>query len=418
MLILIIESFFVLLGISMGALLLFGSRPSFAFRFLGLHLLCASLLTIVQIFFNYSFFRVYPHLFRIWEPLSLISPVALYLFYRMVLYNEYELRKWDWIFFIPALLLALYHLPFYLLTTAEKKAIIDSIYELPNPSPDLGTNTIQTLYINLVKTTWTLSLFAYTCWLVYRYPKISNQELIKHNPVLWSFLKDQLVIKLIGIIYVLLFFSIVSNPNDARIFEQISTFAALFFPIIYILKYPYILRGFILPENPDFVKNILPESPALYETTEDNTVPIRAKSLTPKEKDLLTHRMNRIETFLLVEKPYLQGSFTLKELSRNINLPERVISNTIKEMKQLNYTTYINSLRIRYLIEKLNEDEKWRSYNVESLCFSIGFNSLNSFYLSFRYFYGMAPKEYINTQILPTIHKHSGLHAKSELPCG
>ena len=114
-----------------------------------------------------------------------------------------------------------------------------------------------------------------------------------------------------------------------------------------------------------------------------------------------SRRMLRIETFLLVEKPYLKEGFHLSELANKISIPERVISSTIKEVHGQNFNNYTNSMRILYMIDQLKTSHKWRAYSIESISFMIGFNSQNTFYIAFKRYMGMTPKAYIDS--LPAI---------------
>ena len=97
-----------------------------------------------------------------------------------------------------------------------------------------------------------------------------------------------------------------------------------------------------------------------------------------------------------MDQPYLQGTFTLKMCASKVNMSERMTSATIRKVKGMNYNTYINSLRIHYFIESLQKDAKWMDYSVESISYSVGFNSPNSFYQAFKQLTGETPREYMD----------------------
>lgn len=61
----------------------------------------------------------------------------------------------------------------------------------------------------------------------------------------------------------------------------------------------------------------------------------------------------------------------------------------------MNVNSYINSLRINYILEKLNSDPKYLQYSISYLAGETGFSTHSKFSQVFKNVVGMNPSEYI-----------------------
>ncbi len=132
---------------------------------------------------------------------------------------------------------------------------------------------------------------------------------------------------------------------------------------------------------------------------------IKTKPLLEKDSDYIKNlpklslaskkRWLVIESHLKDEMPYLEQDFSIKKLEADLNISSKTIGKTIKSLYESNFNQFINQLRIEYVLYKLDNDAKWRSYTVEALANNIGFNSTNSFYAYFKEFTGQTPRAYI-----------------------
>ncbi|MBV6879830.1 helix-turn-helix domain-containing protein [Epilithonimonas ginsengisoli] len=64
--------------------------------------------------------------------------------------------------------------------------------------------------------------------------------------------------------------------------------------------------------------------------------------------------------------------------------------------KGKNFNSYINDLRINYILIKLKTEQKYRNYKVTSLAEECGFASHNTFVAAFRSVTGLSPASFIN----------------------
>jgi len=100
---------------------------------------------------------------------------------------------------------------------------------------------------------------------------------------------------------------------------------------------------------------------------------------------------------MVKDKLYLNPNLSLSQLAYHINIPPYYLSMIFKFLNT-NFYDYINSYRVKEVIEKLS-DEKNDKYNIVALAFESGFNSKASFQRIFKNHTGMTPTEYKNNII-------------------
>lgn len=108
------------------------------------------------------------------------------------------------------------------------------------------------------------------------------------------------------------------------------------------------------------------------------------------EKELLL----KLNLFELSGK-YTKKNISLKTLSQQLETNPRYLSEVINKHKNTNFNTYINELRIDYIIKKLKEDSDYRKYKVSYLAEESGFSSHSLFTTVFKNKLGVAPIDYI-----------------------
>lgn len=102
-----------------------------------------------------------------------------------------------------------------------------------------------------------------------------------------------------------------------------------------------------------------------------------------------------IEKYLQLEKPFLNGQFTIRELSDKINIPQNEISQIIHTKTNMYYSDFMNKYRVEVFKEKLNDPNN-ESFTIFSLAMDCGFASKTSFNRIFKHHTGLTPSEYKN----------------------
>ena len=104
----------------------------------------------------------------------------------------------------------------------------------------------------------------------------------------------------------------------------------------------------------------------------------------------------KLSNLMVKEKPYLDAQLSLKKLADMMNISPNNLSQVINSQKDKNFFDYVNSYRIRELIELL-KNEKNKQYTILSLAMDAGFNSKSAFNASFKKLTDMTPSEYLKS---------------------
>ncbi|CAM1366007.1 Transcriptional regulator, AraC family [Tenacibaculum litopenaei] len=117
-------------------------------------------------------------------------------------------------------------------------------------------------------------------------------------------------------------------------------------------------------------------------------------ALTPMEDNHSTptdERIQTLNTYLKTEKPYLNASLTIQQLSDAMDIPVRELSGIINQETGKHFFDYINEFRINDAKELLTSDQ---DLTVLEILYDVGFNSKSSFYTAFKKETNQTPTSY------------------------
>jgi AraC-like DNA-binding protein len=92
---------------------------------------------------------------------------------------------------------------------------------------------------------------------------------------------------------------------------------------------------------------------------------------------------------------YLKQDCNAYTIAKKIKTNTTYLSKVVNAYHQKNFNTYINDLRIGYVIIKLKDDTRFRAYSVQSISEEIGYKSPDSFTKYFKKRTGLLPSVYI-----------------------
>lgn len=87
---------------------------------------------------------------------------------------------------------------------------------------------------------------------------------------------------------------------------------------------------------------------------------------------------------------------SLHSLAKKCKTNPKYLSKIINTHFQKNFRTYINDLRIQYVLKKLKNDTQFRTYSVKVLAQECGFSTTESFSKAFLKNTGWYPSQYIS----------------------
>lgn len=111
-----------------------------------------------------------------------------------------------------------------------------------------------------------------------------------------------------------------------------------------------------------------------------------------KSEQLLLKKLHRFEQ----SENYLNPEISLTILAKQLDTNTKYLSEVVNKNKGKNFNSYINELRINYILQKLKNETKYRNYKVISLSEECGYASHSTFIAAFRSVTGISPSSFIN----------------------
>lgn len=122
--------------------------------------------------------------------------------------------------------------------------------------------------------------------------------------------------------------------------------------------------------------------------------PLKKQLIIPKEtEEEILSGLQQFEQ----SKKYLDNNMSLPTLAGELNTNTKYLSEIINKYKDKNFSTYINELRIKYVIHLLSTDRSYLQYKISYIAEIGGFTSHSSFTNIFKSVTGMSPNEYMQT---------------------
>ncbi len=113
---------------------------------------------------------------------------------------------------------------------------------------------------------------------------------------------------------------------------------------------------------------------------------------TKTEEDLLK-KLNEFEA----SNEYLDKNMSFSVLVAQLGTNAKYLSYLIKHNKNKDYNTYINELRINYIVKKLKTDPDYLNYKISYLAEECGFSSHSKFSANFKRVMNLSPSEFIDS---------------------
>ena len=142
-------------------------------------------------------------------------------------------------------------------------------------------------------------------------------------------------------------------------------------------------------------KSLLPRKFTIKDTSEENfkkTELIERDYINQETKDSI---LLKLEEFERNEK-YLENDISFSLLATHLQTNPKYLRYIIKKYKGTDFATYINELRVTYIIGKMNTDPEYLKYKISYLAEEIGFSSHSRFTKTFKKLTHSTPSEYIS----------------------
>jgi len=356
-------------GVLIGVFLVFKKSVKFRANFW----LGCLVLTVTSFILSGAVYRIgllpdFPHVVHLHLVTILLLGPAAYLYVRSCTQKDFEMRPILWLHFLPALLALGYHLPFYL-QGGEEKILAFFKYFLEG---DLG----QPKIISFLKIVHSTIYFIICVRLVLDYRKhLSNTaSLIDVTFHRW----------------LLVFCTVLLLPIFTVVFYAISSFqlfsATTFFAGLFIFIVAVHIAAMVKPE----LFHTFPHQMLIPKSSEEQKQKYENSKLQDAQK---SKYIEKLQTYVTTDKPYLAPELTLSQLSEQVNIPAHYLSQVINEKLDCNFLDFINGYRVQDAKAKLL-NPKFDHYTIVSIAYDAGFNSKSTFYAAFKKVTGMTPSKY------------------------
>ncbi|MCC9073842.1 helix-turn-helix domain-containing protein [Flavobacterium sp. F-65] len=114
---------------------------------------------------------------------------------------------------------------------------------------------------------------------------------------------------------------------------------------------------------------------------------------TPTSEKVHSEELLKLKKYMVEEKPFLDPTITIQDISNEIQIPVRDLSLLINHKLEQHFYDFINAYRIEKAMNILKDATKSKVTVLEIL-YEVGFNSKSSFNTAFKKHTGSTPTEY------------------------
>lgn len=130
--------------------------------------------------------------------------------------------------------------------------------------------------------------------------------------------------------------------------------------------------------------------------TEDITSnELMSKQIEESEKKKLRELVNRLEDLMNKRQLYLDPSTNLDYIAQILETNRTILSKAVNLVLEMNFSTYINNLRIKKALIIITENNEVSTFNFEGVAKKVGFANRTSFISAFKNYTGVTPSFFI-----------------------
>jgi AraC-like DNA-binding protein len=191
--------------------------------------------------------------------------------------------------------------------------------------------------------------------------------------------------------------------DEKSLFLERTGIALLFASLVYIgmnmiiLFYPHIMYGLPLEFKLDSPTKGSTQLKNSISTSNDSLEDYTQNQLVKNELLLFTPQYIAVVESLLesskVKRMYLNADFMLVQISKESGIPAHHLTYYFNDIKQVSFSEWRNSLRIKYAMELIDKGET-NAFTLQSVAQQSGFSSQSTFIRAFKNVTGTTPSNY------------------------
>ena len=333
---------------------------------IGIHLLSYHI-------YSLGYWNKYPHLIGITVPFPLIYGPVLFLYTRYSLKKDSILQIKEYLHFAPVVFSYLYMYNFFFFYSGtEKLRVINGEVE------DFS------LFTSVLLVSFVISGFTYTILASIKLKK--HQRMVDNN-----FSYDEhislnwLKYSIWGIGLVFLAVAFVISMREGLGYEFPFNADIIFYTLIVVLVF---CIGFFGIQHQNLFSNV--SEPAQKELIQTQLPGEYKKS--GLRQDVAESIHKKLLKLMAEEKPYLNPTLTLLDLSQKMDISTNYVSQTINQYEKVNFHYFVNEYRVDEFIRRAKSNN---NFSILANALDSGFNSKSSFNTVFKKFKDTTPSKYM-----------------------
>lgn len=319
-----------------------------------------------------NFYYMHPNLDMVRSNISLFGAVFLYGYVNAVVYKDFKLTRKHFVHCLPYILACLILVPnFFSVGTEGKQAYYDNFNDMPE--------TIFILYLVYIQ----VGLYIVAMFKVLNRQRkiiIENYSDEHHltNRWLTQFLSLFSLTYIFALARTLYTFSEFNNiVTILTLVMMISVFLSICWILWQALNHPQLFIGV------NSKIEVISDKPIIEEHVNNH------KDNSTNKDELIA----KLESYMLLNKPFLDPSLSIYSLAKQIELPNNELSILINRKIGQHFFDFVNTYRINFAAEMLS-DEKNKKKTVMEILFESGFNSKSCFNRAFIKHKHVTPSQY------------------------
>lgn len=346
-----------------------------------------------------------PWLLRLFAPFTFLIGPLMYVYIRSTLNNELEFKKYDWLLLIPAILVLLNFIPFYILSNPEKINYLNENFFNKVSGKDSGKGFIPPILYNIIRVCWSGIFIFYGFKMIYQFRKKFTKEIVSKNRTLLNWLAT--FNSLLTAIFIILILKFFVHPfiNTQTSIADILLGATILYICLNLFMKPQILYGVFLPlnintkvENRQLVLDIVQYqnfSELVSKSDFSDKIVLENSTLNSEQAQQFRYK-NTIETYFSKKNQFLQSDYSLGHLVLDTQIPRHILSAFINQEYGMGFREFLNRKKVEFLIANHNKPE-WKQFTLEAIASECGYNSRTTFIKNFKEITGKTPSEFFKT---------------------
>lgn len=338
-------------------------------RMLALFLLVFSLSMIGAVVYVSRWVLKFPQLGLVHAPFSAVISAPFLLYLLAVTQKSFRLKAWHLALFLPFVVLILWEIPFYRLSTTEKYDYLLASYSGFPTSWKIGF-TVSAIFNFLGLAASYLVILRHERVIREVYSNTENKTLLWTRNFLFAGIATFLLCILVS------FF-------DVSLADPVSNL--LFSVVIYVF-------GYRAMRQPEIFGDISAEA-----MPEPETLPLIHRPVKYEKSGLSAPKaqewLDQLDRLMIEKKPYLDPMLTLPQLATLLELTPHRLSQLLNQFRGESFSDFVNRFRVEHFKRAVNDPAN-AHLSLLAIAFDSGFNSKAAFNAIFKKTTGLTPSEF------------------------